>query len=61
MEWDSRKSWCSASQGAVELGRESVEMGDWEVDENGIAGGIEKLKDADTPGHGEKYQIPLSW
>lgn len=40
---------------------ERVEMGDWEVDENGVAGGIEKFRDADTPGNWEKYQIPLSW
>ncbi|KAJ6118485.1 hypothetical protein N7471_013105 [Penicillium samsonianum] len=40
---------------------ERVEMGDWELDENGVAGGIEKFKDADTPGNWEKYQIPLSW
>jgi hypothetical protein len=40
---------------------ERVEMGDWEVDANGVAGGIEKFKDADTPDHWEKYQIPLSW
>ncbi|KAJ5966638.1 hypothetical protein N7501_002886 [Penicillium viridicatum] len=40
---------------------ERVEMGDWEVDENGVSGGIQKFKDADTPGHWEKYQIPLSW
>ncbi|KAJ5479762.1 hypothetical protein N7530_005271 [Penicillium desertorum] len=36
-------------------------MGDWEVDENGVAGGIEKFKDADTPEDWEKYQIPLSY
>lgn len=40
---------------------ERVERDDWDVDENGVAGGIEKFKDADTLDHWEKYQIPLSW
>ncbi|KAJ5770013.1 uncharacterized protein N7511_002064 [Penicillium nucicola] len=40
---------------------ERVESGDWEVDENGVAGEIEKFKDADTPENWEKYQILLSW
>ncbi|KAJ5139691.1 hypothetical protein N7448_003099 [Penicillium atrosanguineum] len=38
-----------------------VETGDWEVNEDGVAGGIEKFKEADTSGHWTKYQIPLSW
>lgn len=40
---------------------ERVELGDWEVDEDGVAGGIEKFKEADTQEHWQKYQVPLSW
>ena len=38
---------------------ERVEMGDWEVNEDGVAGGIEKFKEADTPEHWKKYHV--SW
>ncbi|KAL5340438.1 hypothetical protein BJX70DRAFT_108145 [Aspergillus crustosus] len=38
-----------------------VESGDWEVDENGVAGGIDKFREADTESHWEKYWIPPSW
>jgi hypothetical protein len=38
-----------------------VEAGDWEVDANGVVGGIGKFEEADTPEHWKKYQIPLSW
>jgi hypothetical protein len=37
---------------------ERVEGGDWEVDENGVTGGIERFKDADTLEHWKKYYIP---
>lgn len=37
---------------------ERVESGDWEVDENGVTGGIEKFKDADTLENWKKYFIP---
>ncbi|CEL02088.1 hypothetical protein ASPCAL01663 [Aspergillus calidoustus] len=38
-----------------------VERGDWEVDENGVAGGIDKFREADTEAHWHKYWIPPSW
>lgn len=37
---------------------ERVENGDWEVNEDGVAHGIEKFKDADTQEHWKKYHIP---
>jgi hypothetical protein len=36
-----------------------VERGDWEIDENGVAGGIEIWKEADTEEGWEGYVIPL--
>lgn len=38
---------------------ERVEIGDWEVNDDGVADGIEKFKDADTPENWKKYQT--SW
>jgi hypothetical protein len=38
-----------------------VEKGDWEVDEDGVAGGIDKFREADTEAHWQKYWIPPSW
>jgi hypothetical protein len=38
-----------------------VERGDWEVDQNGIVGGIEKWRDADTESGWEKYYVPIGW
>ncbi|KAL2827351.1 hypothetical protein BDW59DRAFT_179138 [Aspergillus cavernicola] len=38
-----------------------VERGDWEVDEDGVAGGINKFREADTEEHWQKYWIPPSW
>ncbi|KAJ5779983.1 hypothetical protein N7457_005143 [Penicillium paradoxum] len=38
-----------------------VESGDWDVNEDGVAGGIEKFKEADTLEHWQKYQVPQSW
>lgn len=38
-----------------------VEEGKWEVNENGVAGGIEKFKEADTEQHWEDYIISESW
>jgi hypothetical protein len=38
-----------------------VEDGKWEVDENGVAGGIDKLKEADTEQHWEDYIISKIW
>ncbi|KAL4941850.1 hypothetical protein BDV06DRAFT_235798 [Aspergillus oleicola] len=40
---------------------ERVEVGDWEVTEDGVAGGIEKFREADTEEHWKKYWIPPSW
>lgn len=40
---------------------ERVEAGDWEVNADGVAGGMRKFEEADTPEHWRKYQIPLSW
>ncbi|RDW67219.1 uncharacterized protein DSM5745_09085 [Aspergillus mulundensis] len=40
---------------------ERVEGGDWEVDGDGVRGGIEKFREADTEEHWEKYWIPPSW
>ncbi|KAL3469678.1 hypothetical protein BJX99DRAFT_251800 [Aspergillus californicus] len=38
-----------------------VKMGDWDVTEDGVAGGIEKFKEADTEEHWKKYWIPPAW
>ncbi|KAJ5369845.1 uncharacterized protein N7496_005937 [Penicillium cataractarum] len=40
---------------------ERVEAGDWEVNTDGVAGGIEKFEEADTLESWRKYQIPLAW
>jgi hypothetical protein len=36
-----------------------VESGDWQVDENGVTGGIDKWREADTEVHSEKYVLPI--
>lgn len=38
-----------------------VEFGYWEVDENGVVGGIEKWREADSEAHWGKYQLPMHW
>jgi hypothetical protein len=38
---------------------EQVEMGHWDVDENEVAGGLEKSKDAGTLEYWGKYHISL--
>lgn len=38
-----------------------VERGDWEVDQNGIVGGIEKWREVDTESGWEKYIVPVGW
>ena len=38
---------------------ERVEIRDWEVNEHGVAGVIEKFKEADTPEHWKKCNV--SW
>ncbi|KAL4801182.1 hypothetical protein BDV18DRAFT_167636 [Aspergillus unguis] len=40
---------------------ERVENGDWEVGQDGVAGGIEKFKEADTEEHWHKYWMPPGW
>lgn len=40
---------------------ERVERGDWDVDRDGVVGGIEKFREADTAEHWDKYWIPPSW
>lgn len=40
---------------------EMVEEGKWAVDANGVAGDIEKWRDADTESHWQDYQLPMSW
>lgn len=38
-----------------------VEQGKWAVDDDGVAGGIEKWREADTEDHWHDYQLPVSW
>lgn len=40
---------------------EMVRGGHWEVDEHGVAGGIEKWRDADTEEHWRKYRFGMHW
>lgn len=40
---------------------ERVERGDWDVDREGVVGGIDKFREADTEEHWEEYWIPPSW
>lgn len=40
---------------------ELVESNYWVVDANGVAGGIEKWRDADSAEHWQKYQLPGHW
>jgi hypothetical protein len=40
---------------------ERIESGDWIVTENGVAGGLEKWREADTEDGWQKYWIPLAW
>jgi hypothetical protein len=40
---------------------ERVESGDWEVTENGVGGGIETFREADTEHGWQKYVLPLTW
>ncbi|RMY53567.1 hypothetical protein D0865_05181 [Hortaea werneckii] len=43
----------------LETVRENVESGHWTVDEHGVAGGLDVLKQADTEEHWDKYFQPL--
>jgi hypothetical protein len=38
-----------------------VESEAWEIDVNGVVGGIEKFMDADTEEHWEKYVLIHWW
>jgi hypothetical protein len=38
-----------------------VEDGKWDVDADGVVGGIEKWKEADTEEHWSDYQLPMRW
>lgn len=40
---------------------ELVETGAWEVDANGVRGGIEKWHEADSAEHWHRYQLPIHW
>ena len=40
---------------------ERVELGDWVVTEDGVSGGMEKFKEADTSLHWEKYYTAMCW
>ncbi|KAF2008422.1 hypothetical protein BU24DRAFT_403009 [Aaosphaeria arxii CBS 175.79] len=40
---------------------EMIEEGKWEVDEHGVAGGIEKWSETDLEEHWSDYQLPMSW
>lgn len=45
----------------LELWSNLVGLGEWEVDEEGVLGGIEKFREADTDEHSHKYQIFTKW
>lgn len=38
-----------------------VESGSWEIGLEGILGGMEKWKEADTAEHWAEYIVPISW
>ncbi|KZZ92173.1 hypothetical protein AAL_06383 [Moelleriella libera RCEF 2490] len=38
-----------------------VEEGKWAVDANGVAGDVQKWKEADTASQWQDYQLPISW
>jgi hypothetical protein len=42
----------------LESWRGMVERGDWQIDEHGVAGGIDVWREADSEGKWEKYVIP---
>lgn len=55
LPWDSRSSYLHK---VLENWTERVEKGDWLVGEDGVVGGIEKFKEADTKEHWQEYVIP---
>ncbi|KAJ6133748.1 hypothetical protein N7523_000070 [Penicillium sp. IBT 18751x] len=56
LPWDSRSSYLHR---VLENWAKRVETGDWLVGEDGVIGGIEKFKEADTEEHWREYVI--SW
>ncbi|CAI7644590.1 unnamed protein product [Penicillium manginii] len=55
LPWDSRSSYLHK---VLESWAEQVEKGDWQVDEDGVVGSIDKFKEADTEEHWREYFIP---
>jgi len=55
LPWDSRSSYLHR---VLDNWAERVEMGDWLVDHDGVVGGFDKFKEADTEGHWKEYVIP---
>lgn len=45
----------------LEVWLRQVESGNWTVGPEGIEGGMEKWKEADTEEHWEEYVVPVSW
>jgi hypothetical protein len=45
----------------IESWTRMVENGDWRVDENGVMGGMEEWKKADTEESWSKFVIPIGW
>lgn len=45
----------------LHLWQNLVGAGEWEVGEEGVLGGIDKFKEADTEEHCEEYQIFVKW
>ena len=45
----------------LELWSNLVGLGEWEVGKEGVLGGIEKFREADTEEHSHKYQIFARW
>ena len=45
----------------LHLWQSLIWMGEWEVGEEGVLGGIEKFKEADTDEHYHKYQLFVKW
>jgi hypothetical protein len=50
---------CAGSRGVAEWA-ERVQMG-WGVDGDGVMGGIEEFREANTEERWQKYQVPVSW
>ncbi|CEJ61353.1 hypothetical protein PMG11_09888 [Penicillium brasilianum] len=55
LPWDSRSSYLHR---VFDNWAERVEMGDWLVGHDGVVGGFDKFKEADTEKHWKEYVIP---